>query len=148
LFSKPIEQSLIYTRVRIRDKVRLARLTLNLQMTKTKIYTAKPVLGGHIWDKEKWSFKTGDLLTEVQLIWNFIWQNKKNVTFYCRLLLNRGDRMDRFYCLSSDANDRLLSTYGLRVISPTDADSYFFYDISHHLLLRINGFLHLLRDTN
>ena len=28
----------------------------------------KPVLRGHIWDKEKWSSKTGDLLKEVQFI--------------------------------------------------------------------------------
>jgi hypothetical protein len=24
----------------------------------------------------KWSFKTGDLLKEVQFIWNFLWQDK------------------------------------------------------------------------
>jgi hypothetical protein len=29
-------------------------------------YTLKPVLRGHLWDKEKkWSFKTDDLLKEV-----------------------------------------------------------------------------------
>ena len=27
-----------------------------------------PVLRGHLWDKKKWSFKTGDLLKEVQFI--------------------------------------------------------------------------------
>jgi len=25
-------------------------------------------------------YKTGDLLKEVQLIWNFLWQDKKKVT--------------------------------------------------------------------
>ena len=29
----------------------------------------------------KWPYKTGDLLKEVQFIWNFLWQDKKNVTF-------------------------------------------------------------------
>ena len=33
------------------------------------IHTDKPVLRGHIWDKEKsWSFNTGNLLKEVQFI--------------------------------------------------------------------------------
>ena len=31
-------------------------------------YTVKPVLRGHHWDKENWSFKTGNLLKEVQFI--------------------------------------------------------------------------------
>jgi hypothetical protein len=30
--------------------------------------TVKPVLRGHHWDREKWPFKTGDLLKEVQFI--------------------------------------------------------------------------------
>ena len=30
--------------------------------------TVKPALRGHIWDIEKWSFKTGYLLKEVQFI--------------------------------------------------------------------------------
>ena len=31
--------------------------------------TVKPVLRGHdLWDETKWSFKTGDLLKEVQFI--------------------------------------------------------------------------------
>jgi len=25
----------------------------------------KPVLGGHLWDKKKWPYKTGDLIKEV-----------------------------------------------------------------------------------
>ena len=28
------------------------------------IYTVKPVLRGHLWDKEKWPYKTGDLLKD------------------------------------------------------------------------------------
>ena len=28
-------------------------------------YTVKPVLRGHLWDKKKWSYKTGDLFKEV-----------------------------------------------------------------------------------
>jgi hypothetical protein len=59
--------------------------------------TVKPVLRGHdLWGKEKWSFKTGDLLKEVQFIWNVLWLDKKVVTFYHRWLLNRGDHMGRF----------------------------------------------------
>jgi len=38
----------------------------------------------------------GDLLKEVQFIWNVLWQDKENVTFYYRWLLNRGDHMWRF----------------------------------------------------
>jgi hypothetical protein len=35
-------------------------------------YTVEPVLRGHLWDKEKWHYKTGDLLKEVQVLWNFL----------------------------------------------------------------------------
>jgi hypothetical protein len=38
--------------------------------------------------------KTGDLLKEIQFIWNVLWQDKKKVIFACRWLLNRGDHMD------------------------------------------------------
>jgi len=31
--------------------------------------------------QKKWSFKTGDLLKEVQFICNFLWQEKTNVIF-------------------------------------------------------------------
>jgi hypothetical protein len=31
-------------------------------------YKIKPVLRGHHWDKEKWPYKTGILLKEIQLI--------------------------------------------------------------------------------
>jgi hypothetical protein len=30
--------------------------------------------------RKKWTFKTGDLLKEIQLICNFLWQDKKKVT--------------------------------------------------------------------
>jgi hypothetical protein len=30
---------------------------------------------------KKWSFKTGDLLKEVQFIWDFQWLDKKKMTF-------------------------------------------------------------------
>jgi hypothetical protein len=29
------------------------------------LHTVKPVLRGHLWDKKKWSYKTGDLFKEV-----------------------------------------------------------------------------------
>jgi hypothetical protein len=48
---------------------------------------------------KKWPYKTGDLLKEVQSIWNYLWQDKKRVTFKYRWLLNGGDRMGRFYCI-------------------------------------------------
>jgi len=28
-----------------------------------------------------WSFKTGELVKDVQFIWNFLWQDKKKMTF-------------------------------------------------------------------
>jgi hypothetical protein len=31
-------------------------------------YTVKPVLRGHLWEKERCPYKTGDLLNEVQFI--------------------------------------------------------------------------------
>jgi hypothetical protein len=37
------------------------------------IYTIKPVLRGHLWDKEKWPNITGDFLIEVEFIWNCQW---------------------------------------------------------------------------
>jgi len=33
-----------------------------------QLITVKPVLRGHLWDKKKWSFKTGNLLKEDQFI--------------------------------------------------------------------------------
>ena len=35
-------------------------------------YTVKPVLRGHLWTNKLWSYKTGDLLKEVQFIRNFL----------------------------------------------------------------------------
>ena len=58
-------------------------------------YTVTPVFRGHLWDTEKWPYKTGDLLKEVQFVWNFLWQDKKKVTFEYRLLLIRGDHMGK-----------------------------------------------------
>ena len=29
-----------------------------------KIYTVKPVLRGHLWNNERWPYKTGDFLNE------------------------------------------------------------------------------------
>ena len=49
--------------------------------------------------KKKWPYKTGDILKEVPFIYNFLWQDKKKVTFWCRWLLNRGGHMGRFYCI-------------------------------------------------
>jgi hypothetical protein len=44
-------------------------------------YTVTPVLRGHIWDKQKVAYKTGDLLKEVKFIWKFLFQDKNNLTF-------------------------------------------------------------------
>ena len=41
------------------------------------IDTVKPVLRGHLGAKKKWPYKTGDLLKEVQFVWNFLWQQEK-----------------------------------------------------------------------
>jgi hypothetical protein len=43
-------------------------------------YTVKPVLRVPLWTKE-WSFRTGDLLNEIQFIYNFPRQDKKRMTF-------------------------------------------------------------------
>ena len=56
-------------------------------------YTVKPVLRGHLLGHRK-SGLIGDLLKNVQFIWNFLWQDEK------KWLLNRGDRMCRFDCIS------------------------------------------------
>ena len=37
----------------------------------TKQKTVKPVLRGHLWNKEKWPYKISDLLKEVQFIMIF-----------------------------------------------------------------------------
>ena len=61
-------------------------------------HVVKPVFRGHLWDTGKVPYKTGDVLIEVQFIWNCLWHDKKNVTFWYRWLLNRGDRMGRLDC--------------------------------------------------
>ena len=38
--------------------------------------TVKPVLRGSLWDKEKWYFKTGDLLKEVHFRRHFLYTVK------------------------------------------------------------------------
>ena len=43
--------------------------------SKRKIYRVKPVLRGHLWEKEK------VVLKEVQFIWNFLWRDKKKMTY-------------------------------------------------------------------
>jgi hypothetical protein len=50
-----------------------------IQPNSSCLYTVKPVLRGHLWDKKKWSFKTGDILKEVQFIWNLIGQEKDDL---------------------------------------------------------------------
>ena len=58
--------------------------------------------------KEKWSFKTGDILKEVE----FYDSTRKGISFKYRLLLNRGDRIDRLDCImvidSKHTNDSYL----------------------------------------
>ena len=34
-------------------------------MTECKKYIVKPVIIGHLWNNERWPYKTGDLLNEV-----------------------------------------------------------------------------------
>ena len=46
----------------------ILKCTVKIQMTMILKCTVKPVLRGHLWPKKKWSFKTGDLLKEVQFI--------------------------------------------------------------------------------
>jgi len=44
-----------------------------------KIVIVKPVLRGHLLDQKSSLFKTGDLLKEVQFIWNFLRQEKEDL---------------------------------------------------------------------
>jgi hypothetical protein len=60
-----------------------------------QIYTLKPVSSISVYryiqsdlyqevifgTKKMWPYKIGDLLKEIQFIWNFLWQDKKKVTF-------------------------------------------------------------------
>jgi hypothetical protein len=50
-------------------------LLIKFKISVHKVSTVKPGLRGHLGDK-KWSYKTGDILKEVQFIWNFQWQDK------------------------------------------------------------------------
>jgi hypothetical protein len=43
-----------------------------LQCWSYTLYKVKPVLRGHLLDKEKWPYKAGDPLKEVQVISNFL----------------------------------------------------------------------------
>ena len=53
-------------------------LTLsNLRIFFKKAYTLKPVLRGQLWKKEKWSSKTGDLLKEVQFIYQVFYDRTR-----------------------------------------------------------------------
>jgi hypothetical protein len=45
------------------------------------MYCSTSKLRGHLWDRDKWSYKTGDLIKEVQFIWSFPWQDKKRWPF-------------------------------------------------------------------
>ena len=47
----------------------------NIYQCHTKVEITKPVLSGHLWDKEKWLYKTGNLLKYDQFI--------KNVYSFC-----------------------------------------------------------------
>jgi hypothetical protein len=60
------------------DVRKLRLLTIKISFK----YIVKPVLRGHLWNKQKVDlYKTIDRLKEVQLIWNFLWQDKIKVTF-------------------------------------------------------------------
>ena len=48
----------------------------------------------------QWPYKAGDLLTEVEFIWNILWQDKKKMTFKYMWLLNRSDLMGRLDCIT------------------------------------------------
>jgi hypothetical protein len=62
--------------------------------------TVKPVLRGHLWDKEnvalqdRWPLKRGSIHMKCSMM------GPKNMTFKNRWLLKRGDCMDRFDCIS------------------------------------------------
>jgi hypothetical protein len=61
---------------------------------KAYIYNYGPtcIKRSHLGQRKKWPYKTGDLLKEVQFIWNFLRQDKK------KWPLNTGDCMCRFDC--------------------------------------------------
>ena len=41
--------------------------------------TPKPVLRGHLWDKKRWSIRTGDILIDIQLKCCFFQKNKCDI---------------------------------------------------------------------
>jgi hypothetical protein len=53
-----------------------------LESKTSVIITVKPLLRGHLWDKKKWSFKTGDLLKEVQFIWSGMFGDFLNLVVF------------------------------------------------------------------
>jgi hypothetical protein len=105
---------------RTHNGVNILRSTSCRQLTAaSNINTVKkPVSRGQeviIGTKKKGPYKTGDLIKEVQVIWNFLWQNKKKVTYFKRWILNRGDRMGRFH--RHDITEILLKV-ALNIINP------------------------------
>jgi hypothetical protein len=57
----------IFTSI-IRLAVILVIMSVSTIISDIILYTIKPVLRGHLWEKKKWPYKTGDLLKEVQFI--------------------------------------------------------------------------------
>ena len=79
----------------------------------------------------KWPYKTDVLLNQVQFIWHFLWQDKKEMTIWYRWLLNRGDRMSRFYWIwkktKSDTHKNKIDEINTKVHPCLDI--YFFIHI-------------------
>ena len=61
-------------------------------------YSLTCIKRSHIGIKKKWAYQTGDLLEEVQFIWNFLWQDKK-WPFNTGDWFKRGDCIGRFDCI-------------------------------------------------
>ena len=74
--------------------------------------------------KQNWPYKTGDIMTEVQFITNCQLQDKKNITFYYRWLLNRGDTMGRFDCIYIAYNYTIVPNY---MSVSSDVNKYTFW---------------------
>ena len=49
-----------------------------------RYYVYKQYRNEQIHRKKKWHYRTGDILKEFQIIWNFPWEDMKNVTFEYR----------------------------------------------------------------
>ena len=75
-------------------------LFFNQKILYKYIYTVKPVLRGHLWDKEKvalwnrWPLKRGSIHMK------FSMTGQERVAFKYRWLNNRGDHMGMFDCIS------------------------------------------------